>query len=167
MTNKEKVKKLLQTAEKNLILGENLNAETISRQVIKIDPNSSEAYYFLGEALCKQGKFQESVNSLKQADKLLPNHPRIIHLLGWAIFMNGDVDLGRNLIKQALERIPEDVQILCDLAVLETRQGNSEIAKGYILKAYAIDPIHPLVQEVFKTVVHFDKERTSLTKNIN
>lgn len=167
MTNKEKVKKLLQTAEKNLILRENLKAEIISRQVIKIDHNNSEAYYFLGEALCKQGKFQESVDSLKKADKLLPNHPRITHLLGWAVFMNGDIELGRRLINQALEVIPDDVQILCDLAVLETRQGNGEIAKGYILRAYAIDPIHPLVQEVFKTVVHFDKERTRLTKNIN
>lgn len=167
MKNKEKVKELLQIAEKNLILGENLNAEIISKQVIKIDPNNAEAYYFLGEALCKQGKFQESVDSLNKADRLLPNHPRIIHLLGWAVFMNGDVDLGRRLISQALEVIPKDVQILCDLAVLETRQGNGEIAKEYILRAYAIDPIHPLIQEVFKTVVFFDKERKRLTKSIN
>lgn len=148
-------------------MGENFNAETISRQVVKIDPSNSEAYYFLGEALCKQGKFQESVDSLKKANKLLPNHPRIIHLLGWAIFMNGNTNLGKKLINQALKVIPDDVQILCDLAVLETRQGNGEVAKEYILRAYAIDPIHPLVQEVFKKVVYFDKERMRLTKNIN
>jgi len=164
---KDKVKKLLIDAEKCLILGENPDAEIISRQIIKLDPNSSEAYYFLGEALCKQGEFQKSVNILRKADKLLPNHPRIVHLLGWAIFMSGDVELGRKLIKQALERIPDDIQFLCDLAVLETRQGNGDLAKEYALRAFEIDAVHPLVQEVFKTVVHFDKERSRLTKRIN
>ena len=167
MTKKDKVKKLLIEAERCLILGENPNAEIISRQIVELNPNNSEAYYFLGEALCKQGKFQESVDTLKKANKLLPNHPRIVHLLGWAIFMNGDVELGRKLIKQALENIPDDIQILCDLAVLETRQGNGDLAKEYVLRAFEIDAIHPLVQEVFKTVVHFDKERTRLTRKIN
>lgn len=167
MAKKDSVKKLLVEAEKCLILGENHDAEIISREIIELEPNNSEAYYFLGEALCKQGKIQESVDTLKKADKLLPNHPRITHLLGWAIFMNGDVELGRRLIKQALEKIPNDVQILCDLAVLETRQGNGDLAKEYALKAFEIDAIHPLVQEVFKTVVHFDKERARLTKRIN
>lgn len=167
MIKKDKVKKLLVEAERRLILGENPDAEIISRQIIKLDPNNSEAYYFLGEALCKQGKFQESVDILKKADKLLPNHPRIIHLLGWAIFMNGDVELGRTLIKHALTKLPDDIQILCDLAVLETRQGNGDLAKEYALRAFEIDAVHPLVQEVFKTVVHFDKERARLTKRIN
>ncbi|MBI4035704.1 tetratricopeptide repeat protein [Candidatus Daviesbacteria bacterium] len=167
MTKKDKVKKLLIDAEKCLILGENSDAETISRQIIELAPNNSAAYYFLGEALCKQEKFQESMDILRKADKLLPNHPRITHLLGWAIFMNGDVELGRTLIKRALTKLPEDIQILCDLAVLETRQGNGDLAKEYALKAFEIDATHPLVQEVFKTVVHFDKERSRLTKWIN
>ena len=167
VAKKNKVKGLLREAEKCLILGENPDAETISRQIIELEPNNSEAHYFLGEALCKQGKFQESVDTLKKANKLLPNHPRITHLLGWAIFMNGDVELGKKLIKQALERIPDDIQILCDLAVLETRQGNGDLAKEYALRAFKIDAIHPLVQEVFKTVVHFYKKRTKLTTKIN
>lgn len=167
MAKKDKVKRLLREAEKCLILGENYNAEIISRQIIELKPNNSEAHYFLGEALCKQEKFQESVDVLRQADQLLPDHPRITHLLGWAIFMNGDVELGRKLIKQALERIPDDIQILCDLAVLETRQGNGDLAKEYALRAFEIDAIHPLVQEVFKTVLRFDKERTRLIRKIN
>lgn len=45
--------------------------------------------------------------------------------------MNGDTELGRKLIKQALERIPDDIQILCDLAVLETRQGKFWIVYNF------------------------------------
>lgn len=44
---------------------------------------------------------------------------------------------------------------------------NGDLAKEYALKAFEIDAIHPLVQEVFKTVVHFDRERTRLTRRIN
>ena len=167
MGDNKNMKKLLQAAEQCLILGDNLNAEIISRQVIEVNPDNPEAYYFLGEALCKQEKFQESVNSLKRANKLLPDHPRIIHLLGWVIFMNGDASLGRKLIKQALEKIPQDAQILCDLAVLETRQGNGKKAKEYALKAYEVNPNNPETQEVFMKVVSFDKERTRLFRKAN
>lgn len=167
MKKGEQVRKSLQRAEKCLVLGENPHAEMIARQVIKIDPANPEAYYFLGEALCKQGKFRESLDCLTQANKLLPTNPRIIHLLGWVIFMNGDGDLGRKLMKKALERIPDDVQILCDLAVLETGQENGEKAKEYATRAFEIDPSNPLVQEVFQAVISFDKARKKLGKHLN
>lgn len=44
---------------------------------------------------------------------------------------------------------------------------NGDLAKEYALRAFEIDAVHPLVQEVFKTVVHFDKDRTRLTRKIN
>lgn len=167
MAKKASIKQLLQRAEKCLVRGENKDAEMIARHVIPMDPANSEAYYFLGEALCKQGKFRESLDCLTQANKLLPNNPRIIHLLGWVIFMNGDGELGRKLMKKALEQIPDDVQILCDLAVLETGQENGEKAKEYATRAYEIDPGNPLTQEVFRAVTSFYTARKRLNKKLN
>lgn len=71
MINREKIKRLLHKAEQNLILGDNLTAEVFSREVIKLDPKNAEAFYFLGESLCKQGKLAESINSLQKARKRL------------------------------------------------------------------------------------------------
>lgn len=118
-------------------------------------------------ALCKQRKFPQSLDALTKANKLLPQHPRIIHLLGWAVFMNGDADRGRKLMKQALKTIPLDVQMLCDLAILEIQQGNGKEAKEYAVKANEIDPSNHLAQEVFMKVVAFDKERARLIRNTN
>lgn len=120
MANREEIKRLLHQAEQCLIVGDNLTAELLSREVIKLDHKNAESYYFLGEALCKQRRFAESVHSLQRARKLLSGNARVIHLLGWAIFMSGDVDLGRVYIEQALKVLPKDVQILSDLAVLKS-----------------------------------------------
>lgn len=157
MVNREKIKRLLHQAEQCLIVGDNLTAELLSREVIKLDPKNAESYYFLGEALCKQRRFTESIQSLQRARKLLPGSTRVIHLLGWAIFMSGDVDLGRVYIEQALKVLPKDAQILSDLAVLEMGQGNMEEAKEYILKALEIDPNNPLLHDVLQKVLAFSK----------
>ena len=166
LANKEKIKRLLHQAEQCLILGRNTEAEILSRETVKLDPKNPEAYYFLGEALCKQRRFKESIKSLEKVNKLLPKHPRIIHLLGWVIFMHGDAHVGRTYLKQALSVLPEDVQILCDLAVLENSQGKGEAAKEYILKALRIQPNNPLAQEVFQQVLVFDKSRNRLNKKL-
>lgn len=165
--SKEKIKRLLHKAEQCLIIGDNLTVEVLSREVIKLDPQNAESYYFLGEALCKQGKFDESIGSLQKARKLLPGNARIIHLLGWAIFMNGDVDLGRVYIEQALKVLPKDVQILSDLAVLEMGQGNMDKAKQYISKALDIDPNNPLSQDVLQKVLFFNKAKKRLERRTN
>lgn len=167
MVKSEKIKRLLHQAEQCLIVGDNLTAKLYSREVIKLDPKNAESYYFLGEALCKQRKFAESIQSLQKARKLLPGNARIIHLLGWAIFMSGDVDLGRVYIEQALKVLSKDVQILSDLAVLEMGQGNMGEAKEHILKAMDIDPNNPLTQEVFQKILSFNKVRKRLKRKAN
>lgn len=167
MVNREEIKRLLYKAEQCLIIGDNLTAEVFSREVIKLDPKNAESHYFLGEALCKQRRFAESIQALQRARKILPGNARIIHLLGWAIFMSEDVDLGRVYIKQALKVLPRDVQILSDLAVLEMGQGNMDEAKENILRALDIDPNNPLAQEVLQKVLSFSKAKKRLERKAN
>jgi len=163
---KEKIKQLLRTAEACLIHNQVDKAEAISRQVIAIDHDNVEALYFLGEALCKLRKFQESLKVLKQANKLSPHHPRITHLVGWVMFMNGYINLGRDYIQKSLKALPYDVQILCDLAVIEMSQDKGKEAKEYALKALEIDPTNPLTQEVFQKALSFDNARTRSKKKM-
>ena len=59
--------------------GDFSEAESIFRQVIKIDPNDAKAYYNLGIALSKQGKLKEAIEKYQRSLDLDPN------LLGYAI----------------------------------------------------------------------------------
>lgn len=167
MSEYQKIKKLLQLAEKYLIDGDIIRAEASSREIIEIDPGNFEAYYFLGEALCKRGKFEESIKSLQQANTLLPNHPQIIHLLGWVLFMNGQVKKGETYILKALKELPDNIQILCDLALIEISQGRGAEAKEYALKAIQKNPYDSQTQEVFQKVLFFEKSLTKLNKKIS
>lgn len=164
---KKDITYLLKTAEKFIVLDRYVDAEAILLKAMQIDSSNPECHYLLGEALCKQGRFRESVKSLKKADLFLPNHPKIWHLLGWATFMNGDSQSGRKLLKSSLKQLPSDVSILCDLAVLENQEANSEEAMNYALKAIELEPENPMAQEVFQVVTTVSKIRSELTKKIN
>lgn len=128
---------------------------------------NSEGHYLLGEALCKQQYFAKSVVHLKKANSLLPDHPRILHLLGWTTFMNGDPNLGRQFLCSALKKLPNDVQIICDLAVLENQQGNTNKAIEYATLAMKIEPNNPMVQEVLMVINAVGKMRDQLKNKAN
>lgn len=165
--NKTNVKKLIKQADKCLELARWEEAEKILRQVIKFNQKNPEAYYLLGEALCKQERFKESIDCLIKADKFFPDNPRILHLLGWVYFMNGDSIIGRKLMEKAYQIFPEDIQILCDLAVLENKEGNENQALLFINKALKTDPENEMVKEVYQATLYFKELRSRFTKRIN
>lgn len=158
---------MIKLAETLLTRNEYKKAKTLLEKVIDLDKRNPEAYYLLGEALCKEELFQEAVTSLKIANTLLPNHPRILHLLGWSTFMYGDANLGRKYMKMALEKIPDDIQILCDLTALENKEGKHEEAMEYIQKAMSIDPRNPMVQELFHVTSLMNKLHDEVITRVN
>lgn len=163
--NKTKVKELIRKADYCLELADWKGAEKYLQEAISLDPTNPEAFYLLGEALCKQERFLESIHSLKIANKILPNNPRILHLLGWANFMSGNAALGRKFMTKALQLLPEDIQILCDLAVLENKEGNEIQAKKHVLKALKIDPKNEMAKEVLQSILFFSRLRRKLSEN--
>lgn len=128
-------------------------AEPLLLVALKRDPKNPEVYYLLGEVYCKQQQFAKSVKVLQKANTILPNHPKILHLLGWAHFMNGEADEGRFFMLKALKSEPENIQLLCDLAVLEMQTWNYHEALEYAQKAMILDPSSEMVQEVNSVVV--------------
>ncbi len=152
MANKNKAIKLVKEGEKLIELAKYKQAEKLLLEAIDYDPKNVEIYYLLGEVLCKQERFQDAIMALKIANKLMPHHPRINHLLGWALFMNGNIENGRKYMQQALLDLPDDIQIICDLAVLENQAESSNEALKYIKKALKIAPEDPMVQEVYQVI---------------
>lgn len=102
-----------------------------------------------------------------KADKFFPDNPRILHLLGWVHFMNGDSIIGRKLMEKAHQILPEDIQILCDLAVLENKEGNENKASLFIDEALKIDSENKMAKEVYQATLYFKELRSEFTKRIN
>ena len=90
MTKKLNTEILVKKAEQCIIFDKFTDAEKLLRKAIKQEYLNPEAHYLLGEALCKQELFEESITELEKADALLPDNPKISQLLGWAIYMNGN-----------------------------------------------------------------------------
>ena len=139
---------LVRKAEKLILANQYTEAQDVLMKALQDDPDDPEAYYLLGDVLCKLQRFADAITVLQKADRLLPRHPRIYHLLGWAIFMNGDIPAGRAFMEVALKAEPDDIQILTDLAVLEMRAGNFDKTQDYILRGKKIAPDNEMLAEV-------------------
>jgi len=70
-------------------------------------------------------------------------------------------------MSKAHQILPKDIQILCDLAVLENKEGNEEKAKKFISKALEIDSTNQTAQEVYKAILFFNQLRSEYKKKIN
>lgn len=170
MKNEEKqlqAFKLIRKAEKFMDRDAYPEAELLLKDAIELDPSNPEGFYLLGETLCKQEKFGESIISLEMADILLPKNPEIIHLLGWATFMFGDIDKGRALIQQSLKQMPDEIRFLCDLAVLEMQAGNTNEALDHAKRAIDIAPNDPITMEVFQVVSHVRRVKQTYNTTVN
>ena len=141
-------KTLVRKAEELLITGQFFKAQDLLMEALEKDPSNPEAYYLLGDVLCKLQRFKDAITVLQKADRLTPRHPRIYHLLGWAIFMNGDIPAGRAFMEVTLKAEPGNVQLLADLAVLEMNAGNFDKTQDYILRGKKISPNDEMLAEV-------------------
>lgn len=137
-------------------LGEYRKAGVYLTELLEKDLKNPEAHYLLGECLCKLQEFDKAITQLHFANTLLPRHPQILELLGWAYFMNGDSEKGRELMGVSLALAPNEIQTLCDLSVLEMKEGN-EKAYEYAEKALKIAPKNEMVKDVFLTTNKFLK----------
>lgn len=155
---------LVQKAEQLVISGQFTKAQDLLMEALGKDPNNPEAYYLLGDVLCKLKRFKDAITVLQKADNLFPKHPRIYHLLGWAIFMDGDIPAGRAFMEVALKVMPDEIQLFTDLAVLEMRAGNFEKAQDYITRGKKLAPTDEILAEV-EMVVKKIKNLSERAKN--
>ncbi len=59
------------------------------------------------------------------------------------------------------------IQILCDLAVLENKEGNENQALIFVNKALEIDPVNEMAKEVYQVILYFRELRSKSKKKMN
>lgn len=142
------INQLIRKGEELLISGNFEDAAEVLTEVLIKEPHNPEAYYLLGDTLCKLRHFEDAITLLRKANRLLPHNPQIIHLLGWSLFMNNEIEAGRLLLESVLKIDPTNQQLFADLTVLEMKEGNIGKAREYCDQAIMIFPDDPMIQKL-------------------
>lgn len=134
---------------------------------LKKDKRNPEIFYLLGDVLCKLERFGEAITMLKRANRLLPKNPQIYHLLGWAIFMNGDTPTARAFLEYTLAKDPHNQQIYSDLAVLEIKAHNLDLARTYVSKGKKLAPDDPIFSRLENLINNVSRYLEQINRRSN
>lgn len=82
-------------------------AEQLSRQLINDNPSNVRAMNLLSRCLMKQGKPEDALNILTDANNLAPDSSDRLSLMGKAHFQKGDIGTARDFYNKAIQIDPK------------------------------------------------------------
>ena len=106
----------------------------------------------LGLALYNAGQFKEAANALKIVVKLNPDQLDLAYKLDTSILMSWDAISAREYFSKNIVNYPLRSSLYMGLGWLIHRDGNSDLAIEYFLKAISLDPNFALTSE-FKALL--------------
>ena len=115
-------------------------AETIFRQVIRINPQDAIAYNNLGNALSDQGKLEEAITNYQKAIQLDPKDASAYNNLGIALSDQGKLEEAITNYQKAIQLNPKDASAYNNLGIALSDQGKLEEAITNYQKAIQLDP---------------------------
>ena len=117
------------------------NAVILFKQAIKLNPNNSAPYSFLGYAYYALGQPQKAIDFCDKAIDLdpVPVSGFYVHL-GHGYFLSKDYKNAIKSYKKGLERNPKDKFPYLNLAMVYTTIGKNKEAQYYKSKFLEIDP---------------------------
>ena len=106
------------------------------RQVIKVDPDNSSAYNFLGYLFAEKGEhLDEAEQLINKALQLKPNDGFYLDSLGWLYYQKGDYQKALSTLEKALKIEPNEGVIFEHLADVKKALGDKATAHTFYLKA--------------------------------
>ena len=137
----QNAKELLQQGIDAGIAGRLEEAESIFRQVIKIDPSNANAYNNLGTTLEKQGKLEEAIANYLQAIQLNPNYASAYNNRGYALHQQqGKLEEAITNYQQAIQLNPNYADAYNNLGVALSDKGKLEEAIASYQQAIQLNP---------------------------
>ncbi|MEA3210543.1 MAG: hypothetical protein QOE70_3600 [Chthoniobacter sp.] len=121
-------------------------AAELLKQSIELDPNSAQAYNYLGYMWVDRGEHLEEAGALiKKAVELDPDNGAFLDSLGWFFFKRGDSERALKELLRAQENIlredkKDDAVVLDHIADTYSKLGKTAEALGYWQKAIALEP---------------------------
>jgi protein O-mannosyl-transferase len=108
------------------------------RELVKFQPNESQAHFTLATALVKKGELDGAANELKQAVRIKPEFAEAHHVLGRLEAAQGHLDRAIGYFREAIRIKPEFAEAHQSLAQALAEQGKREQAMEQFQEALRI-----------------------------
>lgn len=115
-------------------------AEAIYRRVLEYQPNSADAWCFLGILHYDQGRYEESVAAYEQALRLRPEFPVASSNLSNSLSALNRLDEAERSVRRALELKPDYITAWTNLGAILVKQGRFEESAEVFERTLELSP---------------------------
>jgi tetratricopeptide (TPR) repeat protein len=129
----------LEQAQKLLAAGHLNEGVAMLHQIIKRDPDDSQAHLILGTALAVEGLRNESIEQMDIAVRLSPNSADAYNQLGTILSRFLDGDEARGAFEKALALDPHFAQAHVNLALVLAQEGDYTSAHEHLDRAIELE----------------------------
>ena len=124
--------------------------ERLLRRVIKLKPDSAQAYNALGYSLADRGvRLPEARTLIEKAVQLAPDDAYIQDSLGWAEFRQGQLGRAQRTLQAAFDKRP-DPEIAAHLGEVLWALGERDSALSTWREGLRLDPRNPTLNKTLK-----------------
>lgn len=125
--------------------GHQAQAESLYREMLRLDPESPKGHFGLSNALTERGQHEEAANHLREALRIVPAWPQAHGNLGAVLAEKGDTQEAVTHLREALRLLPDYLRAHINLASVLAREGQYQDAISHLLQAVQLDPDSPAV----------------------
>ena len=143
-TNKEEKFKSYVSQAKNFLQKNELDKARIQLlNALKLNPNNSEVYYYLGEICLRKGDIRAAISNYLQAVRIDPKNTKANVRIGELLLKGGRYNDAKNFLQRAYKQRPEDLNIgkLYSWCLIGLK--NNEEAEKVLAHLYKINPTDP------------------------
>jgi Flp pilus assembly protein TadD len=119
------------------------------RLFLEVHPTVSNAWFMLGWALRRLGKWEDGSAALHKALELGGTKPDIHNELAICLMESGNLRGAKKELEAALARDADNIKIISNLAILSLKMGNKQEADGFFNTVLELDNNDPLAKKYF------------------
>ena len=118
-------------------------AEDLYQQILRVDPNQTDALHLLGVIRCQQGRLDEAEPMLAQATQRMPDSSAYANSWGRLLLLRGRRDEALVALRRALDLSPQNPEAYFNLAEAELAAQHFDQAIGLYEQTLILKPVYP------------------------
>ena len=116
------------------------------REFIEKNPEIWNAWFMLGWALRRLGRFEDAKNAFEETIKLGGENTDTLNELAICFMELGDLQKSKKTLLKAFQQEPENTKIMSNLGFVALKEGDIASARGYFSAVLEFDPEDKIAQ---------------------